>query len=158
MDLFVTVRNRCVQLAPDTQVMICGYARAEMKISFDAEWDQFVQRYARFTFLQGGKTVSVDVPFIGEYCALPVISGTDSVSVGFYAGEIRTTVPARIPCLPCITELPAEVYRPRADAARLILAKLAGQEAEPPCNGLYLVTANADYLVTDAGDFLLTKE
>lgn len=158
MNLLVTVQERCAKLAPETQALVCGYGKREMTITFDREWNVFLRKNAQMTYFQDGKRISLEIPFIGSICELPAVYGTDSVEIGFCAGEIRTTTPVRIPCLPCITGIPAEEYRPQPDAARLILAKLAGQEAAPPCSGLYLVTKDADYLVTDAGDFLLTKE
>lgn len=158
MDVLITVRDRCAQLVPETQALVCGYNGRSMTVSFDREWNPFLRKHAQLTYFQGGKRISEEIPFTGSICELPAVHGTDSVEIGFCAGEIRTTTPVRIPCLPCITGIPAEEHRPQPDDVRLILAKLAGQDAAPPCSGLYLVTKDADYLVTDTGDFLLTKE
>ena len=158
MEIIVSVRNRHAQPVPHPQFLVCGNQGYLLRFDFDAEWDAFPQKMARVVIYRGSGTESADIPLSGGSCRLPAVFGTDQIEVGVYAGEICTTTPARIQCLPCITDFPAAEFRPEPDVLRTVMARLAGQPADPPCFGKYLVTKNGDYIVTDQGDYLLTKE
>lgn len=158
MDLYITVRNRCAHLNPQPQALVCGYGAARLYVSFDEEWDAYPKKYAHIFYVRRGTPVSVNVPISGKYVTLPAVHDTDCAEICFFAGDLRTALPVRVPCLPAVSEIAAEEDEPHTDAVRLILAKLAGEDAEPPFRGLYLVTDDGDYLVTDTLDFIMAKE
>lgn len=158
MNLYVTVRERRAQPEPDTQFLVCGNGGTALTVSFDEEWEAYPTKYARIVYRTGGKTVSLDTPVFGSLCTLPAVRGTDLIELGFYAGAIRTTSPARIPCRPCITDIPAEPAPACVNLFRLLLARIAGKPYDIPTNGKYLAAKNGNYIVTRERDFLLTKE
>lgn len=81
-----------------TPVLVCGNGTYEIQFTFDTEWREHIYKTARFVFWKDGKPKHIDVPFPGDTVAVPVLSGISFVLVGVYAGNLRTTTPARIPC------------------------------------------------------------
>lgn len=75
--------------------IVCGNkTKYEIKFTFDAEWDAYTVKTARFIW-NGGY---LDVSFTGDLCIVPAIYGADQVEVGVYVGEsIHTTTGAIIP-------------------------------------------------------------
>ena len=74
---------------------------------FDAEWDEYTTKTARFVY--GGKYT--DVVFSGNECPVPVIQDTRAVTVGVFAGDLHTTTPAYFACVPsilCCNGIPAD--------------------------------------------------
>lgn len=71
---------------------VCGNSDYVIDFAFDEEWEQYEFKTARF--ISNGKFV--DVVFTGNRCAMPVFSDTYTVTVGVYAGDIKTTTPALI--------------------------------------------------------------
>lgn len=158
MNLSITVRNRCAQLDPPQQAIVCGYGEARLTVSFDEEWDAYTQKRAHIFYMQRGKPVSLDVPFSYSSFRMPAVHDTDCAEICFYAGDIRTALSVRVPCLPAVSEIAAEEDDPPTDTLRQLLEQLAGQDAAPPFRGLYLVTEDGDYLVTDTRDYIMVKE
>ena len=79
-----------------------------MAFCFDAEWDDYDVKTARFKW--AGKYT--DVVFHGNRCAMPIVSNAACVTIGVYAGALHTTTPAMLYCKPSIlggseTEAPA---------------------------------------------------
>ena len=88
----VTVRDKIASAVGDI-VYICGNSDYIINFDFDAEWDAYGVKTARFVH-NGTYT---DVVFTGEQCAMPVIHKAYGIYVGVYAGDLRTTTPAHIP-------------------------------------------------------------
>ena len=63
--------------------------------------------------------------FSGRRCHMPLLTGTDLVSVGLTAGSIRTAAPARIPCAAGITAYAGEPYTPETDLYHAAMQQLA---------------------------------
>lgn len=114
--------------AEDRPVIVCGNSDYLIRFIFDAEWDAYAVKTARFVFFRHGRLFHEDVLFEGNICAAPVLYETDSTAVGVYAGDIRTTTPARIPCARCITDSDSVHPDPLPDVYAQILAYLADME------------------------------
>lgn len=96
-EIQVSIANKIatVQGAP---CIVCGNTDYTARLSFDAEWDEYPVKTARLVYTKGGKLHSRDVIFEGNSLGLPALSGIQEVYIGFYAGDLRTTTPARVPC------------------------------------------------------------
>lgn len=158
MEIPVTIRRRHAVLPEPGIFAVCGSSGDTIRFEFDAEWEVFPEKTAHFVMHAAGADSEADVVFQGNVCAVPVIAHAAQVSVGVSAGSLRTTTAARIPCLPCITDIPAEEAHPQQDVYAVLLCMLMHRQPQAVCSGRYLVTADEDYLATDAGDYLMTKE
>lgn len=87
----ITVREKIAHTISDTCI-VCGNSDYVAIFDFDAEWDAYETKTARFIW--GG--TFTDVPFTGNECPVPVIPDAVSVLVGVYAGELHTTTAAAI--------------------------------------------------------------
>ncbi len=101
MNIPILVTNK-VAMAPEGTVIVCGNSDYTLTFNFDSEWQEEPNRVARFTYRKGGSAYYKDVAFTGDTVSAPVLSGIRMISVGVYAGELRTTTPAMIPCTPSI--------------------------------------------------------
>lgn len=98
-------------------IIVCGNSDYSITFDFDAEWAGTAAKTARFAYAQGGVLKHQDVVFFGNVVDVPVLSNVREVYVGVYAGNLRTTTPARICCKrsilcgdPVHDEPPADVY------------------------------------------------
>lgn len=88
----VTIRDRIATKTGDEEY-ICGNSDFTILFEFDAEWDAWPTKTARFTWAGNYH----DVLFEGSECPVPVISDVFHFKVGVYAGNLRTTTAARVP-------------------------------------------------------------
>ena len=72
---------------------VCGNSDFVVDFTFDAEWNEFDTKTARFAY--NGE--HQDVIFEGAQCPVPIIYGVRYVRVGVYAGDLHTTTPAYVP-------------------------------------------------------------
>lgn len=79
-------------------VIICGNSGYTIDFDFDDEWGDIAYKTARFVYVQNGEVKYQDVPFGTEPCPVPILANTKEVRVGVYAGDLKTTTPAVIPC------------------------------------------------------------
>lgn len=79
-------------------VIVCGNSDYTIKFEFDEEWAGLDVKTARFVYAQAGAMKHQDVVFSGDVVDVPVLSNVRDVYVGVYAGDLRTTTPARICC------------------------------------------------------------
>lgn len=94
MQLIINVGNKVATYQKRHGDLVCGNSDYTVKFVFDAEWDAYEQKTARFIW-NGGYH---DVDFTGNICAVPIITGTFVLEVGVFAGELKTTTSAIIPC------------------------------------------------------------
>lgn len=87
----ITVREKIAHTISDTCI-VCGNSDYVAIFDFDAEWDAYETKTARFIW--GG--TFTDVPFTGNECPVPVILDAVSVLVGVYAGDLHTTTAAAV--------------------------------------------------------------
>lgn len=95
----------------DTPVIVCGNRGYSVEFIFDSEWDAAAAKTARFVYVRKGAVRYKDVVFTGNTVSVPVLSNIKEVRVGVFAGDLRTTTPARIPCelsIRCDTGVPAD--------------------------------------------------
>ena len=97
MDIKISIANKRPTVI-GTPVIVCGNSDYTITFTFDSEWSTAAQKTARFVYVKAGTIKFQDVNFTGSTVAVPVLSGTTEVQVGVYAGDLRTTTPARIPC------------------------------------------------------------
>ena len=104
--------------------IVCGNNDYVIQFIFDEEWNGLDVKTARFVYVQGGMVKKTDVVFTGDTVLVPVMANTREVLVGVFAGDLRTSSPARIPCEPsirCGTGAPAD---PTPDVYDQIMALL----------------------------------
>ncbi len=121
----VSVRARRAEVLSPPHEIVCGNSDIYVQFFFDPEWDDYPQKTARFVWKREGQLYYADVLFDGDTAQIPVLYGTSEVAVGVYAGNIRTTAPARIPCAACITEGDPVHDDPPADVYDQLMAYLA---------------------------------
>ena len=96
----ITVREKRAKCNGRERI-VCGNSDYVIKFDFDDEWAAYDTKTARFA-VDGGKYT--DVQFTGDEVGVPVLRDTRTVSVGCYAGDIRTTTAALIQAVPCCTD------------------------------------------------------
>lgn len=71
----------------------CGNSDFVINFDFDAEWDEFSVKTARF--IKDDRTYQ-DQVFQGNECPVPVLYNTNKIRVGVFAGDLHTSTPAII--------------------------------------------------------------
>lgn len=104
-EIHFTVRDRIAEAEGDPEI-VCGNSDYTAVFDFDAEWTAFPVRTMRTVWRENGsgRFFHEDTLFTGNTAPLPPVWRTCQISVGVYAGDIRTTTPARVPCAGCITD------------------------------------------------------
>lgn len=87
----ITIRDKLAVVA-DRTVYVCGNSDYTVHFDFDAEWDAYKTKTARFIF--GSKYK--DVVFDGNECPVPIISNAYGLNVGVFAGDLHTSTPAYV--------------------------------------------------------------
>ncbi len=125
MDILVSVAEKIAAVVGDPQI-ICGNSDYTVTFSFDSEWDSYTAKTARFVYCREGTVMHSDVLFEGCTVSVPVLRGVHEVAVGVYAGNIHTTTPARILCVPSVTCGDSPHMPPVPDVYNQLLEYLAG--------------------------------
>lgn len=160
-DIKISVKNK-IAAKKDRTEYICGNSDFNILFTFDAEWDAYETRTARFAY----NGSYVDVVFEGNQCAVPVISDTYHFSVGVYAGDLHTTTPAYVPCKKSIlccggvpADPPEDVY---AQIMELLNQKSGGLtddealQALDECGIVHPAAADAATLYVAADNTIIT--
>jgi hypothetical protein len=71
----------------------CGNSDFVINFDFDAEWDEFAVKTARF--IKDDRTYQ-DQVFQGTECPIPVLYNTNKIRFGVFAGNLHTSTPAII--------------------------------------------------------------
>lgn len=87
----VMIRNR-IATAPVEAEYICGNSDFVIEFDFDSEWCEVDTKTARFVYNETYQ----DVVFTGTECPVPIITDTHRFKIGVFAGNLRTTTPARV--------------------------------------------------------------
>lgn len=87
----IKVRDKIAKQS-DREVYVCGNSDFTVAFSFDAEWDAYTAKTARFKY----NGVFQDVVFTGNVCPMPIISNTNTIQIGVYAGDLHTTTAANV--------------------------------------------------------------
>ena len=94
-NLHITIKDRIATYQARCGDIVCGNSDYQIVFNFDSDWNGVTTKTARFVW--NGK--HYDQTFTGNTCPVPIISNADSVEVGVYAGDLRTTTPATIRCV-----------------------------------------------------------
>lgn len=121
----ITVREKNAR-ADDRARIVCGNSDYTVRFDFDEEWAEYAVKTARF-ITEGG--FFTDVQFSGSDCAVPVLSGTRTLLVGVFAGDVRTTTPAYIPAIHCITDNGRTPAAPPPDVYAQLMERFDKMEA-----------------------------
>jgi hypothetical protein len=73
---------------------ICGNSDYVVNFTFDGEWDNIETKTARFVYGQH----YTDVVFTGNECNVPIVQNATKMSIGVFAGNLRTTTSATVLC------------------------------------------------------------
>lgn len=133
-DIYIDISEKIAQVRGNPSI-VCGNSDYTAHFLFDSEWDAYTTKTARFLRYQDGIPVYTDTLFSGDSVPIPVLSATHELAVGVYAGDIRTTTPARIPCSRCITDSAPSHENPDADVYVQLLAYLASLKPQAPAVG-----------------------
>jgi hypothetical protein len=126
INISIVNKRAAVDGAP---VIVCGNEGYKVNFAFDAEWAELDVKTARFVFVQNGAVKHIDVTFVGDTVDVPVLSNTREVRIGVFAGDLRTTTPACIPCEPsirCGTGDPMEMTQNQYDEIMALMNELTG--------------------------------
>lgn len=82
----------------DRVIIVCDNSDYTAVFDFDDEWSAYETKTARFVY--GG--TYTDVVFTGNSCPIPEIHDSRSLTIGVYAGDLHTTTPAYVSCVPSI--------------------------------------------------------
>lgn len=96
--LNVTITNKVAVYSKRGGDIVCGNDDYQIRFNFDAEWDAYSSKTARFSWNGQYK----DVDFTGDTVTVPALFNTSVLLVGVYAGDISTTTRARITCVPSV--------------------------------------------------------
>lgn len=92
----INIKNKVARA--DRAIIVCDNSDYTAVFDFDDEWSAYETKTARFVY--GGRYT--DVVFSGNECPIPEIHDTRSLTIGVYAGDLHTTTPAYISCVPSI--------------------------------------------------------
>lgn len=143
MAILITVRDRAAKPEPGAAI-VCGNSGNMLQFDFDAEWDAYPTKTARFRFKANGAEQYTEELFSGTECPVPVLRDTTEIAVGVYAGNIRTTTPTYISCAPCITDGAPQHSDPAPDVYDQLMEYLAALYS----NNVYADTAMSGTQVT----------
>ena len=101
--IFVNVKDKIAK-SEQTPVVVCGNSDYTLDITFDSEWDAYPVKTMQVVWCVNGIYGYDCTIFEGSTVQLPPIYGAAEIAIGFFAGNIRTTTPAHIPCAQCIKD------------------------------------------------------
>lgn len=110
----------------DAPVIVCGNSDYTIQFTFDSEWDDYEEKTAEFRYWRSGEKKRSEVLFSGDTVSVPILRDIDEVEIGVYAGNLRTSTPARIPCARSITDGDAVHDPPTPDVYNQLMEYLAG--------------------------------
>ena len=87
----VTVRDKIATTERNAQY-VCGNSDYIITFDFDAEWDMYETKTARFVH----GDAYTDIVFSGTECSVPIMSNVSYFKVGVFAGDLHTTTDAHV--------------------------------------------------------------
>lgn len=113
--------------------IVCGNNDYSIKFEFDAEWEGIEYKTARFVYVQDGVVRYQDVVFQGDTIegadVVPVFANIREVLIGVYAGDLKTSTPARVICeksIRCGTAAPPDPTPGVYDQIMELLTQVGG--------------------------------
>jgi hypothetical protein len=111
MQIGIEIQNKIAKRIDPKAFIVCGNSDYTLKFTFDEEWAEYEVKTARF--YSNGEPE--DVVFKGDECPVPVMERADGVFIGVFAGDLKTTTKAYIPCERCILCLGGKIKEPTPD-------------------------------------------
>lgn len=94
----IKIREKIAVYDSDEKV-VCHNSDYLLKFDFDAEWTEYKYKTAIVRYFKAPEGwLKHEIMFEGETCELPVIDKAAELYIGVFAGDIRTTTEAKIPC------------------------------------------------------------
>lgn len=128
----ITVAEKIATNTTPGVAIVCGNSDYSVNFTFDSEWEPGTVRTARFMYYKNGQAMHQDVIFNGDTVAVPVLSNIDFVYVGVYAGDLRTTTPAKVLCDRSILCGSSAHEEPPEDVYNQFMAMLASGDLRGP--------------------------
>lgn len=126
----IEVKNKIARQT-NKEVYVCGNSDFVIAFAFDAEWEAYTAKTARFKY----NGMYQEVVFTGNECPVPVISNTNNIQVGVYAGDLHTTTAAVVMSRKSILcgdgthdDPPEDVYHQLMDMLNDIIARIEALE------------------------------
>ena len=124
-EIEISVRSKIAQ-AQGSPEIVCGNSDYTVTFDLDSEWAPYDAKTAQFKFFENGVPRCYEVAFTGNTAAIPAVYDTGELLIGVYAGDIRTSTPARVPCLPCISDGTTPHHDPPPDIYEQLLTLIEG--------------------------------
>lgn len=93
--LHVIVANKIATYSYRGGDIVCGNSDYQIEFTFDGEWDAYATKTVRFIW--NGKYVDV-TRTNNNIFPVPIVTNTDKLEIGVYAGDLSTTTSALISC------------------------------------------------------------
>lgn len=90
-EINISIKDK-IAVQTNREIYICGNSDFIVNFDFDADWEAYDIKTARFVY----NNTFTDVVFSGNQCAMPVISGAYNIQCGVFAGDLCTTTSAWI--------------------------------------------------------------
>lgn len=122
----ISVREKVAREPTGCAYIVCNNTDYVVQFDFDVEWNAHSVKTARFIWNGQYR----DIVFSGSECAAPAIDDASVVGIGVFAGELRTTTPAMIPCRRSILDGDGIPAPPTEDVYSQIMALLNDLETD----------------------------
>jgi len=123
-EIRITVKDKVAQTV-GAPVIVCGNSDYTVKFNFDEEWEPYVIKTARLRFYQNGILRRYDKAFTGNTIRIPALHDIPEVEIGVYAGNVKASTGARIPCDMSITDGDPTHDAPSSDVYAQLMEYLA---------------------------------
>ena len=142
----VSIKNKIAQTTTENAFIICGNSDYNIIFNFDEEWNGETTKTALFVY--NGN--SIPVPFNGNVCEVPILRNTTQVKIGVFAGDLKTTTSAYVPCRKSITDEGGEIpLDPKPNVYNEIIKLVNEVSGEIPELGAGLnLSVDSDYVLT----------
>ena len=130
MDIQINVKEKRASVS-GAPVIICDNSDYTVTFTLDDEWEGTGTKTARFVYIQAGEVKYQDVVFEGAQVAVPKLKDTKEVRIGVFAGDLKTSTHAVIPCQLSIrsgTGTPDDPTPSQYDQIMALLSGNAGTE------------------------------
>lgn len=128
MTITIQVRGRIASVR-DAPEIVCGNNDYVLQFDWDSEWDAFESATCCIVCFTADGEARSEITVSEGTVALPALHNVSAIEVGLTAGDVRTTTPARISCLPCITDGNAAEAAPVFDVYNAMMEYLATRDA-----------------------------
>ena len=142
--LHVIVANKIATYSYRGGDIVCGNSDYQIEFTFDGEWDAYPTKTVRFIW--NGKYVDV-TRTNNNIFPVPIVTNTDKLEIGVYAGDLSTTTSALISCrksVLCNSEIKSEGTVVIPDSTPVLVAKTFNANGtytpDSTCDGFSKVT------------------